>query len=670
MQTTVERPEKHTVKLTVEVAPEDFAKDLDRAYRSVANQVKIPGFRKGKVPRRIIDTQIGHDVVMEEFLSSAVPVYFREAVREEDLAPITEPDIDLEQAEDGKPLIFTATVEVRPRLELDGYKGVTIERPDTSVSEQEIDDWVERLRERFAELEPAERAARADDFAVIDIRATLGGEEVEQLTRTDYLHRIGSGEFGPVLDGELPGTKPGDIIEFDQTFDAAPTQLEVPDAGAVHFRVLVKEVKAKRLPPLDDDLAKTASEFDTLDELRTDLREKIHELKERESVGILRDRVLDALVTRTPVDLPRVADRPRDRAPRRRGHRPRRAERAHPGAGPGEPGLGRGPVPLGRPRSRGARHHQRPGPGGRRQGRGPRGHGRRDRGRDQRAGPGVPARREGTRQTTRPKRPDRNAGQRYHQDQGARSPRRARRHPDRGSHDRWRRGAGGGGGVPTRARTTGGERMTDLQNYLVPVVVEQTSRGERSFDIYSRLLKERIVFLGTPIDDNVGNLIMAQLLHLESEDPDKDINLYINSPGGDITALFAMYDTMQYIKPDVSTIVMGQAASAAAVLLLSGAPGKRFALPHSRVLLHQPHGGAQGQAVDIEIQAKEITRYRQLLERLISEHTGQPLEKVAKDTDRDYILTAEEAKAYGVIDEIITSRGITPELAAAAAGGA
>ena len=207
-----------------------------------------------------------------------------------------------------------------------------------------------------------------------------------------------------------------------------------------------------------------------------------------------------------------------------------------------------------------------------------------------------------------------------------------------------------------------------MKDYLVPVVVEQTSRGERSFDIYSRLLKERIVFLGTPIDDAVGNLIMAQLLHLESEDPDKDINLYINSPGGDITSLFAIYDTMQYIKPDVSTICMGQAASAAAVLLLSGAPGKRFALPHSRVLLHQPHGGAQGQAVDIEIQAKEITRYRQLLERLISEHTGQPLEKVAKDTDRDYILTAEEAVDYGVVDEVITSRKIKPELATAAAG--
>ena len=207
-----------------------------------------------------------------------------------------------------------------------------------------------------------------------------------------------------------------------------------------------------------------------------------------------------------------------------------------------------------------------------------------------------------------------------------------------------------------------------MKDYLVPVVVEQTSRGERSFDIYSRLLKERIVFLGTPIDDAVGNLIMAQLLHLESEDPDKDINLYVNSPGGDITSLFAIYDTMQYIKPDVSTICMGQAASAAAVLVLAGTKGKRFALPHSRILLHQPHGGAQGQAVDIEIQAKEITRYRKLLEELIAEHTGQTLEKVAKDTDRDYILTADEAVEYGVVDEVITSRKIKPELAAAAAG--
>ena len=211
--------------------------------------------------------------------------------------------------------------------------------------------------------------------------------------------------------------------------------------------------------------------------------------------------------------------------------------------------------------------------------------------------------------------------------------------------------------------------MKEITNYLVPVVVEQTARGERSFDIYSRLLKERIVFLGTPIDDAVGNLIMAQLLHLESEEPEKDINLYINSPGGEMTTLFAIYDTMQYIKPDVSTIVMGQAASAAAVLSLAGTRGKRYALPHARVLLHQPYGGAEGQAVDIEIQAKEIVRNRELMNEIIARHTGQPLEKVSKDTDRDFIMTADQAVEYGAVDEIITSRKIRPELAVAAAGG-
>jgi ATP-dependent Clp protease protease subunit len=194
------------------------------------------------------------------------------------------------------------------------------------------------------------------------------------------------------------------------------------------------------------------------------------------------------------------------------------------------------------------------------------------------------------------------------------------------------------------------------QNYLVPTVIEQTNRGERAFDIYSRLLKERIIFLGTPIDDTVANLIMAQLLHLESEDPDKDINLYINSPGGDITGLFAIYDTMQYIKPDIMTICMGQAASAAAVLLGAGTKGKRFSLPHARILLHQPYGGAGGQAADIEIQAKEIMRLRELLDRILAHHTGQTMEKVGKDTDRDFIMSADEARDYGLIDEVIVTR--------------
>jgi ATP-dependent Clp protease protease subunit len=190
-----------------------------------------------------------------------------------------------------------------------------------------------------------------------------------------------------------------------------------------------------------------------------------------------------------------------------------------------------------------------------------------------------------------------------------------------------------------------------------PTVIERDSRGvERSYDVYSRLLKDRVIFLGTPIDDTVANIIIAQLLHLESEDADKDVSIYINSPGGEITGLFAIYDTMQFIKCDVHTICIGQAASAAAVLLAAGSPGKRFILPHSRVLIHQPHGGAQGQAVDIEIQAKEIVRMRESLDQLLAYHTGQTVEKVAKDTDRDFIMGAEEAKEYGIVDEVITSR--------------
>jgi ATP-dependent Clp protease protease subunit len=193
-------------------------------------------------------------------------------------------------------------------------------------------------------------------------------------------------------------------------------------------------------------------------------------------------------------------------------------------------------------------------------------------------------------------------------------------------------------------------------NYTIPIVIEQTSRGERSFDIYSRLLKERIIFLGTPIDDGVANVIMAQLLHLESEDPDRDISIYINSPGGSFTALTAIYDTMQFVKPEIQTICMGQAASAAAVLLAAGTKGKRLALQHARVLIHQPSGGGEGQSSDIEIQAREILRMRDLLEQMLSAHTGRPAADIRKDIERDKILTAADAVEYGLIDEVVSTR--------------
>jgi ATP-dependent Clp protease protease subunit len=194
---------------------------------------------------------------------------------------------------------------------------------------------------------------------------------------------------------------------------------------------------------------------------------------------------------------------------------------------------------------------------------------------------------------------------------------------------------------------------------LVPFVVEQSGRGERAYDIFSRLLKDRIVFIGTPIDDSIANLVIAQLLFLEAEDPDRDINLYINSPGGVVTAGLAIYDTMQFIKPDVATICMGQAASMGALLLCAGAAGKRSALPHSRVMIHQPLGGSQGQATDIEIYTKEILVIRTELNKILVKHTGQPLEKIERDTDRNYFLSAEEAQAYRIVDKVITKPELT-----------
>lgn len=208
---------------------------------------------------------------------------------------------------------------------------------------------------------------------------------------------------------------------------------------------------------------------------------------------------------------------------------------------------------------------------------------------------------------------------------------------------------------------TSSEIYNSITNQLVPIVVEQTSRGERSYDIYSRLLKDRIIFIGTQVEDHMANLVIAQLLFLESDEPEQDIYLYINSPGGNVSSGLAIYDTMQYIKPDVQTICLGQAASMGALLLAAGAKGKRYALPNSRIMIHQPSGGFQGQSTDIQIQAKEISQIRERLDEIMSRHSGQPKDKVRTDTERDNFMTGEEAKEYGIIDSVIVNRIDTPK---------
>jgi trigger factor len=303
MQTTLEHADRHTVKLTVEVPPDEFGKDLDRAYRKIAREIRIPGFRKGKVPKQVIDAQFGREAVLGEFLEESVPSYYREAVREHDLAPITDPDIELGEVEEGRPLVFTAVVEVRPRLTLEesAYKGIRVERPTIEVSDEDVDRFLDSLRDRFAELETVGRAARSGDYAVIDLRATVHEEEIPEGTRQDYLYAIGSSEFGEKLDAELEGKRAGEILAFNDTLG--------PGAGErvgqeVAFRVLVKEVKGKKLPEADDEFAKVASEFDTLDELRENIREQLGRSRDRAADADVRDRVLDELISSVEVDLP------------------------------------------------------------------------------------------------------------------------------------------------------------------------------------------------------------------------------------------------------------------------------------------------------------------------------------------------------------------------------
>jgi trigger factor len=317
----VEETAKHTVRLSVEVPPEEFARDLDRAYRKVGGQARIPGFRKGHVPKPIIDARIGRDHVLEEFIKDSLPTYYVQALREHDLAPIADPEIDLSEVEDGKPLKFTATVEIRPRLTLEPeqYHGVEVEAPLVEPTEAEVDSYVDRLRERFAELEVVSRPARKGDYVLADVRAYRHDQEIPEATRVGFLSEVGSEELVPELDAELEGKRKGEILKFNATLGERFGEL----AGSeVSFQVLVKEVKAKKLPPADDEFAKTASEFDSMDELRADIRTKLRELKEAEAKAAVRDMVLRKLVDAVEVDLPeRLVDEETDGRVRSAGQR-------------------------------------------------------------------------------------------------------------------------------------------------------------------------------------------------------------------------------------------------------------------------------------------------------------------------------------------------------------
>jgi trigger factor len=305
MNTTLEDVDKHKVKLTVEVPPEEAKPVLDLAYRHIAGRVNVPGFRKGKVPRKIIDAQVGRPTVLQEFLEHALHDFYLGAIREHELAPIADPDFDEVDVGDieGKGFRFTATVEVRPRLAFEegDYKGLRIERPAFEVSESEVDDQLERLRDRFAELEPVGRPALKGDYVMADIHAYVHEQEIPEASGQGILYEVGSDQIVPELDREIEGKRKGDILKLNAKL---PEAFGDRAGQEVTFQVLLKEVKAKKLPTLDDEFARTASEFDSLDDLRADVREKLGKLKEAAVEGALRDRALDALMAKVDVDLP------------------------------------------------------------------------------------------------------------------------------------------------------------------------------------------------------------------------------------------------------------------------------------------------------------------------------------------------------------------------------
>ena len=305
MQTTLEEVDKHKVKLTVEVPPDEARPVLDLAYRHISGRVNVPGFRKGKVPRKVIDAQVGRPTVLQEFLEHALHDFYLGAVREHELAPIADPDFDEVDVGDieGTGFRFTATVEVRPRVSFEesDYKGLRIERPTTEVTEAEVDEQLERLRDRFAELEPVGRPARRGDYVVADIHAYVHDQEIPEASGQGVLYEVGSEQLVPELDQEIEGTRKGEILKVNAKL---PEAFGERAGEEVTFQVLLKEVKAKKLPALDDEFARTASEFDSLDDLRADVREKLGRLKEGAVQAALRDRALEALIEKIDVDLP------------------------------------------------------------------------------------------------------------------------------------------------------------------------------------------------------------------------------------------------------------------------------------------------------------------------------------------------------------------------------
>ena len=635
MSLQVEKMEKNMAKLTIEVSAEDLDKAMQNAYQKAKGKIAIPGFRKGKAPRKMIEQMYGKGIFLEDAANALIPEHYSKALEECDLEIVSQPEIDVVQAEPGKAFIFTAEVAVKPEVTLGDYKGLEVPKSEVEVTDEDVDAEIKKEQEKNSRTVTVEdRGAENGDITTIDFEGFVDGVAFEGGKGTDYPLTLGSGSFIPGFEDQLVGAKAGDHVEVNVTFPEEYQAAELAGKAAV-FQCDVKKVEAKELPELDDDFAQDVSEFDTLAEYKEDIKKNLTDKKEKEARAAKENAAVDKAIENAQMEIPdamvdtQVRQMINDFASRMQSQGltmeqyfqftgmtvEKMQDEMKPQA------LKRIQTRLVLEKIAEVENIQ-------------------------------PTEEEVNEEISK-------MAEMYKMEADKLKELLGDRELEQMKKDMAVQKA------VTLVADEAKEASADILNIhcdatnggiymsLVPYVIEQTSRGERSYDIYSRLLKDRIIFLGEEVNDVSASIIVAQLLFLEAEDPNKDIQLYINSPGGSVTAGMAIYDTMKYIKCDVSTICLGMAASMGAFLLAGGTKGKRFALPHSTIMIHQPSGGAQGQATEIQIVADHIAQTKRTLNEMLAENTGQPLEVVEKDTDRDNYMTAEEAKAYGLIDGVV-----------------
>ena len=676
MKTKVNPTAENEVELSVEVPAETVKKAYDRTVAKIRDEMVLPGFRKGRVPVNLVIQNVGADFIRGEALEDAIPEWGDEALREAGLYDdaVGTSDLQVGPLDESQDYTFSLKVQTMPVPKLGEYKGLEVPKREVEVTDDQISAQLAMLQERLASLQPVEdRAVQTGDFVLMDLEGSRDGEPIEGAQGKDQMYEVGRGNLIPGFEEELVGVKRRRGEELRRHLPRRlPRRGARRAAGHVHGRRSRRSrrrsspswttpspptsassrpstscattcASACRRPPrparereFRAAAVEKAVEHATLAVPSTmidrEAHRLYHELEERVGERGLTMEVYLGVLEKTEEDIEEEMRPQAEFIIKRRLVLEAIAQAEALEVTDDEitevvkhdaEALGRDHLQLLADLEKSGRHEAV---------------------RDEMllakavdfvADASVPV-------------PMTEAEEAAAEE----------------SADVWTL-------TPTDAVEPGAIRVSKRGNHtertesieegehvtpLVPFVIEQTSRGERSFDIFSRLLNERVIFLGTPVIDEIANLIVAQLIHLESDDPDKDISLYINSPGGSVYAGLAIYDTMQFIKPDVSTICVGSAMSMGALLLAGGAKGKRFALPNARVLIHQVTGGYEGQATDIEIHAREVLNLRKRLDEIIADHTGQEIDKVRTDTERDYFMSAAEAKDYGIIDDVIAHR--------------